>query len=49
MNTESKINTAKMLSLIDRMETNGTYNEGMMNKKTIMKKGRQLAKKIGAF
>jgi hypothetical protein len=25
------------------------YNEGMMNKKTIMKKGRQLAKKIGAF
>lgn len=31
MNIESKINTAKMLSLIDRMETNGTYNEGMMN------------------
>lgn len=31
MNTESKINTAKMLSLIDRMETNGTYNEGMIN------------------
>ncbi len=25
------------------------YNEGMMNKKTIMKKGKQLAKKIGAF
>ena len=25
------------------------YNEGMMNKKTIMKKGRQLAKKIGAL
>lgn len=25
------------------------YNEGMMNKKTIKKKGRQLAKKIGAF
>ena len=25
------------------------YNEGMMNKKKIMKKGRQLAKKIGAF
>ncbi len=25
------------------------YNEGMMNKKIIKKKGRQLAKKIGAF
>ena len=25
------------------------YNDGMMNKKKIMKRGRQLAKKIGAF
>ena len=25
------------------------YNEGMMNKKTIMKKGRQLAKKVGVI
>lgn len=25
------------------------YNEGMMNKKNIMKKGKQLAKKIGVF
>ena len=25
------------------------YNEGMMNKKRIMKKGRELAKKMGAF
>lgn len=31
MNTETKVNTAKMLSLIDRMETRGTYNEGMIN------------------
>lgn len=31
MNTETKVNTAKMLSLIDRMETKGTYNEGMIN------------------
>ena len=25
------------------------YNEGMMNKKKVMKKGRELAKKMGAF
>lgn len=25
------------------------YSDGMMNKKKIMKRGRQLAKKIGAF
>ena len=25
------------------------YNEGMMNKKRIMKKGRDIAKKMGAF
>ena len=25
------------------------YNDGMMNKKKIMKRGRQLAKKIGVF
>ena len=25
------------------------YNEGMMNRKRIMKKGKDLAKKIGAF
>ena len=25
------------------------YNEGMMNKKRVMKKGRELAKKMGAF
>lgn len=25
------------------------YNDGMMNKKKIMRRGRQLAKKIGAF
>ena len=25
------------------------YNDGMMNKKKIMKRGKQLAKKIGAF
>lgn len=31
MNTETKVNTAKMLSLIDRMESKGTYNEGMIN------------------
>lgn len=25
------------------------YNEGMMNKKRIMKRGREIAKKMGAF
>lgn len=25
------------------------YNDGMMNKKKIMRRGKQLAKKIGAF
>ncbi len=25
------------------------YNDGMMNKKRIMKRGKQLAKKLGAF
>ena len=25
------------------------YNEGMMNKKRIMRKGKEIAKKIGAF
>ena len=25
------------------------YNEGMMNKKKMMKKGREIAKKMGAF
>lgn len=25
------------------------YNDGMMNKRRVMKRGRQLAKKIGAF
>ena len=25
------------------------YNEGMMNKKRIMRKGKELAKKVGAF
>lgn len=25
------------------------YNDGMMNKKRIMKRGKQLVKKIGAF
>ena len=25
------------------------YNEGMMNKKKVMKKGRELAKKMGAL
>ncbi len=25
------------------------YNDGMMNKKRIMKRGKQLAKKMGAF
>ena len=25
------------------------YNEGMMNEKRIMKKGKELAKKMGAF
>ncbi len=25
------------------------YNEGMMNKKKIMRRGKQLAKKLGAF
>lgn len=25
------------------------YNDGMFNKKKIMKKGRQIAKKMGAF
>lgn len=25
------------------------YNDGMMNKKRIIKRGRQLAKKMGAF
>ena len=25
------------------------YNEGMMNKKRIMRKGKELAKKMGAF
>ena len=31
MNRQTKINTAKMLSLIDRMESRGTNNEGMLN------------------